>query len=151
MKVLTLKISPGRWGKPTPLGFGGFSSLQLGRGLSTLRAQRLKILNLYTLEVFNLDLAEALATYRIEKPQKIGEKYRGNRSDNPIFCLFLVYFSPVFCLFFSNFPDFGVFLFCRWPRLLQILTFRIPYARWGPIPKDPAVLKILRRMNSLSP
>ena len=30
---------------------------------------------------------------------------------------------PIFCLFFSYFLDFGIFLFCRWPRLLQLSIF----------------------------
>ena len=69
-----------------------------------------------------------------------------------MFCLFLVYFSSIFGLFFSNFLDFGVFLVCRWPRLLQsyvLLPNLDPFSN-GILPDPPncRALKpvILRRI-----
>ena len=58
--------------------------------------------------------------------QKIGEKQAKYRK-----ILFFAYFwsvFPIFCLFFSYFLDSGVFLFCRWPRLLQTLFANLPSA-----------------------
>ena len=50
--------------------------------------------------------------------QKIGEKLAKYRK---ILCFayFWSSFFPMICQFFSYFLDFGVFPFCRWPRLLQ--------------------------------
>ena len=52
-------------------------------------------------------VAKALAIYRIEKPRNPENRRKtGKILENPIFCLFLVYFSyflPIFCLFFAYF------------------------------------------------
>ena len=61
--------------------------------------------------------AKALAIYRIEKPRNPENRRKiGKIWENPIFCLFLVYFSQFFAYFFSFFLDLGVFLFCRWQQ-----------------------------------
>ena len=68
-------------------------------------------------------LAKALVIYRIEKPRNPENRSKiGKIWENPVFLpifglffLFFAYFSPIFWIS-------GFFLFCRWPRLLQVKT-----------------------------
>ena len=69
--------------------------------------------------VFQACVAKALAIYRIENLRNLENRRKIWNYRKILFFQFLVYFSPIFAYFSPIFWISGVFLFCRWPRLLQ--------------------------------
>ena len=64
-------------------------------------------------------VAKALAIHRIEKPRNPENRRKLENIGKILYFANFWSIFPIFGLFLSYFLDLGVFLFCRWPRLLQ--------------------------------
>ena len=67
-------------------------------------------------------ICKSLGHLQNRKTPKSRKLEKNRQKCSKILFVFVYFWSsfPNFCLFFSYFLDFGVFLFCRWPRLLQV-------------------------------